>query len=49
MVKEVWDEGEKNEPRGLSTVFPMGEPNDAYAQYFVGKSWLAPLGDPQLS
>ena len=22
------------------SVFPMGEPNDAYAQYFSGKSWL---------
>lgn len=48
MVKDVWGEGEKDEPRGLSTIFPMGEPNDAYAQYFVGKSWLAPLGDAQL-
>lgn len=48
MVKEVWGEGEKNVSNALSTIFPMGEPNDAYAQYFVGKSWLAPLGDPQL-
>lgn len=23
--------------------FPLGEPNTGYAQYFSGKSWLAPL------
>lgn len=23
--------------------FPTGEPNDAYAQYFSGRSWRAPL------
>ncbi len=24
-------------------IFPLGEPNDAYAQYFTGNSYLAPL------
>lgn len=24
-------------------IFPLGEPNDAFAQYFVGQSYLAPL------
>ena len=24
-----------------SLMFPVGEPNDAYAQYFTGRSWLA--------
>lgn len=50
MVKDVWGDEptDPNVPQGLSTVFPMGDPNDAYAQYFVGRSWLAPLGDPQL-
>ncbi|KFF31337.1 cupin domain-containing protein [Bifidobacterium bombi] len=24
--------------------FPLGAPNDAYAQYFTGRSYLAPLG-----
>ena len=24
-------------------MFPQGEPNDAFAQYFVGQSYLAPL------
>ena len=28
-------------------VFGAGSPNDAYAQYFVGQSFLNPLTDPQ--
>ncbi len=26
-----------------SGVFPLGKPNDAYAQYFIGQSYLQPL------
>ena len=29
-------------------IFPIGDPNDAYAQYFVGNSYLAPLSDEQV-
>lgn len=50
-AKDIWGEEEKGEaeaPQGLSRDFPMGEPNDAYAQHFIGQSYLAPLGDPQL-
>ena len=28
---------------GEGTAFPIGDPNDAYAQYFIGQSYLAPL------
>ena len=31
------------------SVFPMGEPNDAYAQYFSGKSWLKYLSTEQVT
>ena len=31
------------------SVFPMGEPNDAYAQYFSGKSWLHYLSHEQVT
>ena len=31
------------------SVFPMGEPNDAYAQYFSGKSWLHYLSTEQVT
>lgn len=29
-------------------IFPVGQPNDAYAQYFSGRSWLAPLTGEQM-
>lgn len=51
LAKEVWGEDEEGTDaalQGLSKNFPMGEPNTAYAQYFIGQSYLAPLGDPQL-
>lgn len=28
--------------------FPVGQPNDAYAKYFSGKSWLAPVSTAQV-
>ena len=32
-------------PEGVPSnlAFPIGNPNDAFAQYFVGQSYLAPL------
>ena len=29
-------------------VFPIGQPNDAFAQYFIGKSYLAPISASQI-
>ena len=44
MAKEVyagaWAEGHGGP-------FGQGEPNDAYARYFSGRSWLKPLTDPK--
>lgn len=31
-----------------SLMFPVGVPNDAYAQYFTGRSWLAPVSTEQV-
>lgn len=31
-----------------SIIFPIGAPNDAYAQYFVGNSYLAQVSDSQV-
>lgn len=28
---------------GFDQIFPLGEKNDAYAQYFIGQRYLAPL------
>ena len=52
MAKEVWNEETAAENAGEdngraahenSMFFPIGQPNDAYAQYFVGQSYLAPV------
>ena len=29
-------------------IFPIGEPNTAYAQYFIGNSYLAPVSSEQV-
>lgn len=42
-IAEVWGEP-FSEGRPVSRMmFPKGEPNAAYAKYFTGDSWLAPL------
>ena len=50
MAKDVWaEEGVDEKARHQSEmVFPIGAPNDAYAQYFVGQSYLAPLSASQV-
>ena len=29
-------------------IFPIGKPNDAFAKYFVGQSYLAPISKEQV-
>ncbi len=52
MAKEVWGEeeiGDDARSRFQSEMlFPIGEPNDAYARYFVGRSYLAVLSGEQV-
>lgn len=52
LAKEVWNETEPeitDKDRYQNTIFfPIGEPNDAFAQYFVGQSYLAPLSTEQV-
>lgn len=58
LAKEVWaDEkiadSDKDLPEELKLyqsrmLFPVGKPNDAYAKYFTGKSYLAPLSTSQI-
>ena len=52
LAKEVWNEevSELSEmDKYQNTIFfPIGEPNDAYAQYFVGQSYLAPVSTDQV-
>ena len=53
MAKEVWAEGTSGADEAMARharqmVFPIGAPNEAYAQYFSGRSYLAPLSAEQL-
>ena len=41
LAKEIWGQEENDIPVG--GLFPIGQPNDAYAPYFIGQSYLAPL------
>lgn len=49
MAKEVWADSPENAVAGSldayarTLIFPVGKPNDAYASYFTGKSYLAPV------
>ena len=40
MAKEIWSEDEAQMHGGM---FGLGKPNDAYAQYFIGQSYLNPV------
>ncbi len=52
MAKEVWAEDVSNQDAKAAhanqMVFPIGEPNDGFAQYFIGQSYLAPVSGSQV-
>ncbi|MDE6380137.1 MAG: carboxymuconolactone decarboxylase family protein [Muribaculaceae bacterium] len=52
LAKDVWNEDEKGEDAKAAfqreMIFPIGEPNTAYAKYFIGNSYLAPLSSEQV-
>ena len=52
MAKEVWNEGvatdDAKSVHENSMVFPIGEPNDTFAKYFIGQSYLAPVSTSQV-
>lgn len=45
MAKEVYADDYGNDEHG--GFFGQGEPNEKYAQYFIGKSYLKPLTNPE--
>ena len=45
-AKEVYADDEAGADGEHGGIFGMGEPNEAYAQYFVGRSYLKPLTGP---
>ena len=51
MAKEVWAEDAAEDAMAQhqnEMVFPIGAPNDGFAPYFSGKSYLAPLSTEQV-
>ena len=51
MAKEVWADaldGDDKARHQQEMVFPIGTPNDGFAQYFVGQSYLQPLSTSQV-
>ncbi|MCD8145664.1 MAG: carboxymuconolactone decarboxylase family protein [Clostridiales bacterium] len=52
LAKEVWAEDaastDEKAAHAAEMVFPVGAPNDTYAQYFVGQSYLAPVSVGQV-
>ena len=53
LAKEVWAEDTSGEDARAAfqreMIFPIGEPNTAFAQYFTGNSYLAPISREQVS
>jgi len=52
LAKKVWNEQEvaADEKAAFQKemIFPIGEPNTAYAKYFIGQSYLAPISTEQV-
>ena len=52
LAKEVWNENTsaltEKEQYAQTIMFPIGEPNTAYAKYFIGQSYLAPISTKQV-
>lgn len=47
--KDSTDAADAKEKFEQESIFPIGEPNTAYAQYFIGNSYLAPLSTQQVN
>lgn len=52
LAKDVWAEDTAADPKAQfqnEMIFPIGEPNTAYAKYFTGNSYLAPVSREQVN
>lgn len=59
LAKDVWSDNQQGDSAKESDdakaafqremIFPIGEPNTAYAKYFVGNSYLAPISNQQVA
>jgi len=52
IAKEVWTDKEpvltEKDKYQQTIMFPIGKPNDAFAKYFIGQSYLAPISTEQV-
>lgn len=52
LAKEVWNESEpeltEKDKYQNTILFPIGAPNDGFAQYFIGQSYIAPVSGEQV-
>jgi len=52
LAKDVWKDesagGDAKAAHVAEMVFPIGKPNDGFAKYFIGQSYLAPLSTSQV-
>ena len=51
MAKDIWADEESTDEKQRhqnSMIFPIGAPNDGFAQYFSGQSYLAPVSTAQV-
>ena len=52
LAKDVWNEAEpelsEKDKYQNTILFPIGAPNDGFAQYFTGQSYLAPISKEQV-
>lgn len=52
LAKEVWNEETSalndKDKYAQTIMFPIGEPNNAYAKYFIGQSYIAPISTTQI-
>lgn len=52
LAKEVWaDDVTGSDAKATyqkTIIFPIGKPNDAFAKYFIGQSYLAPISTKQI-
>jgi Uncharacterized homolog of gamma-carboxymuconolactone decarboxylase subunit len=53
LAKDVWNDDSEQAKDGKDAfekemIFPIGKPNDGFAQYFIGQSYLAPISTSQV-
>ncbi len=51
LAKKIWSESSvqtEKQAHENSMVFPIGEPNTAFSDYFIGQSYLAPMSKDQV-